>query len=89
MTENISAATKGRAAPYSCAGWRIALANATAISEAVMMARTVEWNIDWLSSAARRLRTGKKTLLVGVFAYLINNWNGLARINLKALRGAG
>src|SRR5215472_8181790 len=34
-------------------------------------------------------RLVKKTLFVGVFAYLIGNWNSLARIVLEILAGLG
>ena len=43
----------------------------------------------WAADDDVLARLVKKTLFVGVFAYIIGNWNGLARIIFESFAGLG
>ena len=44
---------------------------------------------SWAADEDIIARLAKKTLFVGVFAYLISNWNNLARIIFESFSGLG
>ena len=44
---------------------------------------------SWAADEDIIARLAKKTLFVGVFAYLIGNWNNLARIIFESFSGLG